>query len=45
MERRLEYEKPYVEIMFDAEDDLIRTSLNIGDIGTDPKDPWGTGAQ
>lgn len=40
-----EYEKPYIVIKFVEEEDLIRTSLNIGDIGTDPKDPWGTGAQ
>jgi len=43
MERKLEYEKPYIEIMFCAEDDVI--TLSIGEIGGDPKDPWGTGTQ
>ena len=43
MDRKWEYEKPYIEIMFCVEDDVI--TLSVGNIGTDPNDPWGTGAQ
>lgn len=45
MEKKWEYNKPYIELVLLAEVDLIRTSLNIGDIGTDPTDPWDAGAQ